>query len=279
MQCNCIIRIAIEWYLWKCRALMNFLPTHLYGEAFGLFLVFLAILLGGFAFTSKFSDSLHPYLPSFVAFGGGLLLSVLGLEFLPNTPWEGGAGIFFMLGLLLFPVGEAAIAIFANRRLKKTMGPESAFKAAFGGKRGEELPLAALAGLFLCTFFDGIEFHAAYAVKKETGYVATIGLVLHSLPDGLLAAALARASGFAKRTARWAVLSIGSALYLGWILAVFLGRFGDVEKVLLPIASGALTYILCSHLIPYAKRSFFSLGCFLLGILFHLGLHHFAESF
>ena len=122
----------------------------------------------------------------FVAIGAGFLLCVAFLRMLPEAvalePLAAlplVAGGYFLTHLFEhalvphFHFGEEVHAEFVHRTSSR----------------------AAILGLGLHSFFDGVSIAAGYAVSPVLGWMAFIAIALHKLPEGFTIASIVRAAG------------------------------------------------------------------------------------
>ncbi|MCB0415467.1 MAG: hypothetical protein KDD50_14115, partial [Bdellovibrionales bacterium] len=93
---------------------------------------------------------------------------------------------------------------------------------------------SAIGCLIVCSFFDGFELSSAFSIDARTGWATTVALIVHVLPDGLLATSLALSTKFSERSVRRVALSIGTALFLGTFSAFILSQIGWSRSFVLP---------------------------------------------
>jgi zinc transporter ZupT len=110
---------------------------------------------------------------------------------------------------------------------------------------------AALLGLVIHTFFDGVAIASGLLVSAWLGSLIFIAIFLHKLPEGFTVASLMLASGETKRAAFLSAVILGGATLLGMGL-MFLLR-GTVAFAL-PFSAGVTLYVAASDLIPEVNR-------------------------
>lgn len=125
--------------------------------------------------------------------------------------------------------------------------PDHAHAACGHPILGHGAACSALGCLIVCTFFDGVALSASMAGGSTLGTLVLIGLLLHLIPEGLLAATVVLASGGSARIARRMTLLTGSAFFVGALVPMILGPVGAVA---LPLASGILLFVALGQLIP-----------------------------
>jgi zinc transporter ZupT len=82
---------------------------------------------------------------------------------------------------------------------------------------------AALLGLVIHTFFDGVAIASGLLVSTSLGVVIFLAIFLHKLPEGFTVASLMLASGQSRRAAFWSSAILGGATLLGMALMFALG--------------------------------------------------------
>ncbi len=222
-----------------------------------------------------------------MALGAGFLVALVLLELLPASVEQAGGDAHGVFGLVL----AAAAAVFAFDRW---IAPRLSFldvshdddgcahhhdyshdhghdhgdghgahadhaHAACGHPiLGHGAACSALGCLAVCTFFDGVALSASFAAGSSLGWLVMVGLILHLLPEGILAASVTLAAGASKRMARRAVLIVGVALVLGALMPFLMG---PLVPLALPVAAGILLFVAFAQLIPAAATT--SLGAWL----------------
>ncbi len=200
-----------------------------------------ANLLGGYFVVRK--DWSRRYLEYFLALGAGYLLAVAFLEIIPESVRLGGdtAMLFVLAGYFLVHLFEHTLAPHFH------FGEETHHEEISRRHAG----MAALFGLLIHTFFDGVAIAAGFLVSARLGVLIFVAVVLHKLPEGFTVASLMLASGQSRRAAFYATALLGAATLAGVILTGFFpGRVGFA----LPLAGGVAVYVAASDLIPEVNR-------------------------
>jgi zinc and cadmium transporter len=193
------------------------------------------------------------YLNYFIALGAGFMLATALLEMIPeslklqNDSGTGPAGDTNFVFLLVL-AGYFLVHFFEH-----TIAPHFHF--------GEEThhheishahaSYAALLGLGIHTFFDGVAIASGLLVSTWLGGVIFVAIFLHKLPEGFTVASLMLASGQSRRAAFASSMILGAATLLGMIF-MFLVR-GTVAYAL-PLSAGVTLYVAASDLIPEVNR-------------------------
>ena len=222
---------------------------------FGL-LAAAANLVGGFVLIKsgahRFGERFLKYL---VALGAGFMLAAIFLEIVPETIsiWTEnlggktaaeailGAMTLLLAGYLLIQLFEHTIAphfhFGAETHPESFMRPSAAY--------------AAVGGLWIHTFFDGVSIAAAFLVNFRVGLLVFIAILLHKMPEGFTVASIMLASGRSSRIALWATAAIGAATLAGVIAVALLNtRISGAVGYALPFSAGVTLYVAASDLIP-----------------------------
>jgi ZIP family zinc transporter/zinc and cadmium transporter len=107
--------------------------------------------------------------------------------------------------------------------------------------------VAALGGLLLHTFVDGVAIASGYGVSPALGALVFVAIMLHKLPEGVAISSMFLAAGMRRSAAMSAAAALGLATIVGVILTEYLeplGRWG------LPLAAGVTLYVGASNLVP-----------------------------
>jgi zinc and cadmium transporter len=198
-------------------------------------------LLGGYFVVRK--DWPRQYLQYFLALGAGYMLAVAFMDIIPEAVQIGGPDAFFwvLVGFFLIHLFEHTIAKHFH----------------FGEETHEEelahhnVRRAAILGLVMHTFFDGVAIAAGFLVSSWLGWTIFVAVFLHKLPEGFTVASLVLASGQGKKSAIRAAAALGGATLLGVALtSVLQGQL----RYALPLAGGVTVYVAATDLLPEVNR-------------------------
>ncbi len=183
------------------------------------------------------------------------MLSAIFIEILPETIsiWTAsnkgvsaahaviGAMTLLLGGYLLIQLFEHTIAphfhFGAETHPKSFMRPSAAY--------------AAVGGLWIHTFFDGVSIAAAFLVNFKVGFLVFIAILLHKMPEGFTVASIMLASGRSARKALLATLAIGAATLAGVVgVALLQEKVSSAVAYALPFSAGVTLYVAASDLIP-----------------------------
>lgn len=179
---------------------------------------------------------------AFVAIGAGFLLSVAILRMLPEA-------------LELEP--EAALPLvvcgyFLTHLFEHALVPHFHFgeevHAEFVHGRSSR---AAVLGLGLHSFFDGVSIAAGYGVSPVLGWLVFVAIALHKLPEGFTIASIVRAAGAGRGQALASSAAVGAACIAGALLvsgAAGLAGYG------LAVATGVTIYVAATDLVPEVNK-------------------------
>ena len=220
----------------------------------------LANLVGGLLLVKsgahRFGERFLKYL---VALGAGFMLAAIFIEILPETIsiWTNsnkgvsaahaviGAMTLLLGGYLLIQLFEHTIAphfhFGAETHPESFLRPSAAY--------------AAVGGLWIHTFFDGVSIAAAFLVNFKVGLLVFIAILLHKMPEGFTVASIMLASGRSAKIALLATLAIGAATLAGVVgVALLQGKVSSAVAYALPFSAGVTLYVAASDLIPEVNR-------------------------
>ena len=215
------------------------------------------------------------YLEVLVALGAGFILAAALLDLVPEVVGENRqAGPLIALGYLTLFLTENAFSRLAHPDGHGRHGADAHGHALVERPRAEEHKLtsvasgAALLGLTVHAYFDGVAVMSGFGQATGTGLLIFLAVLLHKLPEGFSLAAIVLAAGGRRRTALLATGVLGAATFLGGLTVAW---FGEVEEGLatafLAFAAGTFLYVGATDLIPAANsgRSRVSLPLVIVG--------------
>lgn len=195
----------------------------------------LANLVGAAAVTSGRRWSVRA-LDRMLAFAAGFLLSVAFVDLIPEAIERGGRSAAI----------AALIAYLMVHLTQHTFGRHFHF--------GEEthaitrtVSMAALLGLLLHTFVDGVAVASGLLVSGTVGTLVFVGVLLHKFPEGLAISSMFLAAGASRGTAIAAAGALGVATLLGVLLT---DQFLTLQSYGLAISAGVTIYVGASNLVP-----------------------------
>jgi len=124
-------------------------------------------------------------------------------------------------------------------------------------KKEYSIGVVPMLGIGLHSFIDGFIYSIAFTVSILTGFLATIGMVLHEFPEGIITYLLLVRGGFRERHSMLlAFLAAAATTPLGMLVSYPLVSEIDRETLgcLLSLSAGALVYVGATHLLPRAEQ-------------------------
>jgi zinc and cadmium transporter len=229
--------------------------------------LFLALLLGVTAAAANliggsliaYRQWSRDYLKYFIALGSGFMLATAVLEMIPESVELSASGAVYMPGRSFYVGGTSVVFMlvlagyFVVHFFEHTIAPHFHFGEE---THHEEIShahasYAALLGLVIHTFFDGVAIASGLLVSVWLGSVIFVAVFLHKLPEGFTVASLMLASGQSRRAA-FASSAILGAATLGGMGLMFLLRSAVADA--LPFSAGVTLYVAASDLIPEVNR-------------------------
>jgi zinc transporter ZupT len=116
---------------------------------------------------------------------------------------------------------------------------------------GAHASYAALLGLVIHTFFDGVAIASGLLVSTWLGGVIFLAIFLHKIPEGFTVASIMMAAGQGKRAAVVSSAILGAATLSG--VALMFAIRGELADAL-PFSAGVTLYVAASDLIPEVNR-------------------------
>src|SRR5271169_126210 len=193
------------------------------------------------------------YLKYFIALGAGFMLATALIEMIPESLKlrSDSSSAFFgdTYSVFLFVLAGYFLVHF----FEHTVAPHFHF--------GEEThqreishahaSTAALLGLGIHTFFDGVAIASGLLVSTWLGGIIFVAIFLHKLPEGFTVASLMLASGRSRKAAFLSATILGATTILGMI---FMFAVRGTVAYALPISAGVTLYVAASDLIPEANK-------------------------
>lgn len=175
-------------------------------------------------------------LDAMLAFAAGFMISVALIDLLPEALARGGhsAAVVALVGYLAVHITQHVIGTHFH------FGEETHHVS-------EAVSVAALVGLLLHTFVDGVAVASGFGIGSAVGSLVFIGVILHKVPEGLAISSLFLAAGQGKSRALLAAGALGVATILGVVLTDQIGALRDHG---LALAAGVTLYVGMSNLVP-----------------------------
>jgi ZIP family zinc transporter/zinc and cadmium transporter len=178
-----------------------------------------------------------------IAFGAGFMLATAFIGMVPEAVELGGEGaaLGILVGYLLVHLTQHALTPHFH------FGEETHQHEMVNPWVG----IAALLGLVLHTFFDGVAIASGFSVGSWLGLLVFIAILLHKIPEGVTVASIMLASGNSRARALGAVAALGLSTVLGVLLTE---SVGVLAKHGLAVSAGVTLYVAASNLIPEVQK-------------------------
>jgi ZIP family zinc transporter/zinc and cadmium transporter len=196
------------------------------------------------------------YLKYFVALGAGFMLATVFLEMIPESfrlreaSGESlGFGVGAGVGAEVLILGGYLLVHF----FEHTLAPHFHFGEEVHGNEASSggAGYAALLGLVIHTFFDGVAIAAGLLISAWLGGVIFLAIFMHKFPEGFTVASLMLGTGRSIRVAFVASAILGASTLAGvGLMYVLRGQVSDA----MPLSAGVTLYVAASDLIPEVNR-------------------------
>lgn len=233
-------------------------------ENFTFWLTITAALMAGLVTAigifviNRFASWGKRHVTYFISFAAGVLISVSFLHLVPKSfQMNYFAPIFLLVGF------------FSLYLLNRFM---NIFLCCKDGYKDITFGIIPALGIGFHSFIDGIIYSVTFNVSIFTGVLATIGMILHEFPEGIVTFLFLIKSGFSKKkSTMYAFLAAAITTPLGALISFpFISKLTPpVLGILLSLSAGALIYVGASHLLPKTEKEseFYSLLALAAGIL------------
>lgn len=199
-------------------------------------------IVGGLVLTANTRWGQGAFLRYFIALSVGFMLALALLEMIPESMRLTPLTPFLvLLGYLLVHFFEHTMP--SHFHFGEETHPEAMVKASVG--------YLAFLGLGVHSFFDGISIASGFAVSHSLGLLVFSGVLLHKLPEGFTIASIMVAAGQGRARALGSAVAIGLATILG---VLFLSVISGLASSGLALSSGAILYVAASDLMPEVNK-------------------------
>ena len=198
--------------------------------------------VAGAAFVTKAHQRGRAPLRYFVAAGAGFMLAAAFVRMLPESMQAPHAFLFVLVGYFGVHLFEHAIAPHFH------FGEETHADAFLRPSAG----YLAILGLGVHTLFDGVAIAAGFMIAPSLGAVLFLAVLIHKLPEGFTIASIVLASGRSRTAAISAGLALGACTIVGAVLTTLLA--GAHLAIALALSAGVTVYVAASDLIPEVNR-------------------------
>lgn len=220
----------------------------------------LADLVGGYLAVARVKTTRQSILYA-TGLAAGFIVAACLLDRVPEAVREGDNAIWLLAGFLVIYLVENLFSTHSHDHGPEVEDPRAhevghghALVSEFQPEECHIAPPAAnaaLVGLVLHTLFDGIAIAAGFTASMHTGIVMFLAVIFHKFPEGFSVAALMLAAGRSRKFALVSSGLLGIATMVGGILALALSVTDPAwSHGLLAMATGTFLYIGCSDMIP-----------------------------
>ncbi|MCJ7740780.1 ZIP family metal transporter [Candidatus Microgenomates bacterium] len=226
------------------------------------FFISLGALVGVFTFSLK-QEKLSKILLFMVSLSAGALMGGAFLHLLPEATEKLEAETVYIIVLISFILFFLVEKLFHWRHCHK--GKCDVHSFGYMNLFGDSIH----------NFIDGLIIAATFLTDIRLGFITTLAVALHEIPQEIGDFGVLLYAGFEKEKALVANFLVALTVVLGGIVGYFLSfQLENFVKYLLPVAAGGFIYISASDLMPEIrkeeslKKSLLSFGMFLIGVLF-----------
>jgi len=115
---------------------------------------------------------------------------------------------------------------------------------------------AALIGLLIHTFMDGVIIAGAFSISTSTGILIFFAITMHKLPEGFSMATITLSAGGSRRHALGTAVGLAVSTIVGAGVTLWVGAvYGNLIKIIMAVATGTFIYISATNLIPVVKEN------------------------
>jgi len=192
----------------------------------------------------RFADWGHRNTTYFMCFAAGVLISSSFLHIVPKSLSMNPQAPTWLL------VGFFGMHLF-NRFLTAFVCEKDPAKKEYA------IGIVPMLGIGFHSFIDGFIYSIAFTVSILTGFLATLGMVLHEFPEGIITYLLLVRGGVGERRAMvLAFLAAAATTPLGMLVSYPFISAIDRQTLgaLLALSAGALIYVGATHLLPKAEQ-------------------------
>jgi zinc and cadmium transporter len=198
--------------------------------------------LAGAAFVTSVHRRGRAPLRYFVALGAGFMLAAAFVRMLPESAQAPHAFLFVLIGYFGIHLFEHTVAPHFH------FGEEVHAEAFLNPSAG----YLAMLGLGVHTLFDGVAIAAGFMIGPTLGMLLFLAVVLHKLPEGFTIASIMLATGRSRTAALGAGVALGILTLVGALGTNLLAR--DHLGYALALSAGVTIYVAASDLIPEVNR-------------------------
>lgn len=177
-----------------------------------------------------------------VALGAGFMLAAAFVRMIPEAAHVPHAFLFVLVGYFGIHLFEHTVA--PHFHFGEEVHADAFLRPAAG--------YLAVLGLGVHTLFDGVAIAAGFMIGPALGTLLFLAVLLHKLPEGFTIASIVLAAGRSRAAALGAGLALGACTVAGALLTSALAEHH--VGYALALSAGVTVYIAASDLIPEVNR-------------------------
>lgn len=203
----------------------------------GFFVGMVGTGIGGL-FAPFIKGTNQKYVSSLLGLTGGIMLSIVAFELLPQSYILGGI-ITEIVGIL---VGIILVVSIEEMTSKKDY--DSLFKSG--------IVLSISMGIH--NLPEGLAIGSSFMADNEMGITLALAILIHNLPEGLALAIPLKAGKLSNLEIILITFFVGIPTGIGSFIGAYVGTVSNfLISFCLALAGGTMLYIICNDLIPNAK--------------------------
>ncbi len=196
-------------------------------------------------FKKDISHKVQDYL---MALSAGFLLALVFFDLIPES-----LNLLGSSASLYIVIGFAVLHFFEHTIVGHLHFGEETHSEVMVSKTAS---MAAISGMLIHAFFDGLSISAAMQFDPKVGYLIFFAIILHKIPEGVTIASISLASKQSVKTSFIALLTIAGATTLGIVTAFILAQINkELVGIAFAFTAGTVCYVGASDLIPEINRS------------------------
>lgn len=201
----------------------------------------LANLFGGAIVSARpWSRSILAY---FIALGSGFMLAMVFADMIPESFHLSptGSPALMLLGYFIVHFFEHAVPKHFH------FGEETHHEEFLDSS----VAYAALGGLLIHTFFDGMAIASGFLISNWLGSIIFTATLMHNIPEGFTISSIMLTAGRGRRMAMGAAGALGVSRIAGILAMALAHRWASYG---LALSAGVTLYVAASDLIPEVNK-------------------------
>ncbi|MGE5325787.1 MAG: ZIP family metal transporter [Deltaproteobacteria bacterium] len=201
----------------------------------------LANLFGGAIVSARpWSRSILAY---FIALGSGFMLAMVFADMIPESFHLSAAG-----APALILLGYFIVHFFEHAVPKHFHFGEETHQEEF---LDSSTAYAALGGLLIHTFFDGMAIASGFLISNWLGSIIFTATIMHNIPEGFTMSSIMVTAGKGRLAAMAAAGALGVSRIVGILVMALAHRWASYG---LALSAGVTLYVAASDLIPEVNK-------------------------